>query len=116
MHTNDDGDDGNGGDSDGSSDGNGNDAAAAANSNNVDEDYSGDLRMAIGRWQFGNNDGTTMMYVNDDGNGGNGGDGDGNSDGNGNGDGDGDGNDATTAANGDNADEDSCGNLRTTIG
>ncbi len=65
--------------------------------------------MAIGRRQFDDNDGTTMMYVDNDGDGG---DGDGNCDGNGNGDGD----DAAAAADGDDVNEDNSGDSRTTIG
>ncbi len=112
MYANDDGDDGDGRDGDGGSDGDGNDAAAATNGNGVHEDYGGDSRMAIGRRRFDDDDGTTTMYVGDDGNGGDGGDGNGNSDGGGDGNGD----DATATAVGDDVDEDNHGNLRTTIG
>ncbi len=103
-------DDGNNGDSNG----NGNDATAATDGNNVDDNDSGDLRTAIGCRQFDNNNGTTMMQVDNDGNEGDGRDGDSNSDGDGDGDGNGD--DAATAINGNDVYEDGSGNLRMMIG
>jgi hypothetical protein len=116
VYADDDGNNSDGGDGDGGSkgngNGNGNDAAAAADSDNVDEDYGGDLRMVIGQRQFDKDDGTTMMYVVNDGNGGDGRDGDGDSNGDGNGNGD----DAAIAADGNNVNEDNSGNFRTTIG
>jgi hypothetical protein len=55
-----------------------------------------------------NNDGTTTVYANHDGNGGNGRDSDGGSNGNGN--------DAATPANGNDVDDNNGGDLRTAIG
>ncbi len=112
MYANDDSDNGNGRDGHGGSDSNSDDAAAAADGNDVDEDYSGDLRTVIGQWQFEDINGTTTMYIDNDGNGSD--DGDGNSDSKG--DGDGNGNDDATATNGKDVNEDNSGNSRTTIG
>ncbi len=109
MYANNDGNNGDGGDGDGNSNGVGNDATAAANSSNVDDNYGSDLRTAIGRRQFDNKNGTTMMYVNDDGNDGDGGDSSSNDYGDGKGD------DSAAAADGNNVNEDNSGKLRTTI-
>jgi hypothetical protein len=46
---------------DGNGDSNGNDGAASANGDDVDDDVGGDLRMAVGQWQFYDNDGSTTM-------------------------------------------------------
>ncbi len=115
----DDGDDGNGGDGngDGNGKGNSNDAAAATNSDDVDDNDGGNLRMAIGQWRLDDNNGTTTICVNDDGNDGNGrdGKGDGNGDGDGDCNGDGDANDAA-AINGEDVDDNNGGDSRMAIG
>ncbi len=61
---NNDGDDGNGRDSgnDGDGDGDGDNSAAAANWDYVDEGDRGVSRMAIGRRQLDNDNGTTTMW------------------------------------------------------
>jgi hypothetical protein len=86
----------------------------AADSNNVDDNNGSDLRTPIGQRQVDDDNGTTTMYVGNDGNEDEGGDGDGNC--NGDGDGDGDGNDAAAAADGNNVNEDISGDSRMTIG
>jgi hypothetical protein len=110
VYADNDGNNGDGGDSDGNSNGIGNDATTAASSSNVDDNYGGDLRTAIGRWQFEDKNGTTTMYVNDDGNIGNGGYWDSKDYG------DSKGNNAAATADGNNVNEDNIGKLRTTIG
>ncbi len=49
VYVDNDGNDGNGGDGDGGSNGDGDDAAATTDSDDVNEDYGGDLRTAIGQ-------------------------------------------------------------------
>jgi hypothetical protein len=61
VYANNDGNNGNGGDSEGNSNGVGNDATTAANSSNVDDNYGGDLRTENGRRQFEYKNGTTTM-------------------------------------------------------
>ncbi len=85
MYDNNDGNDGNGGDS--VSNSNGNYDAASANGNNVNDNNGGDSRTPIGWRQFDDNNRTTTMYVDNDGDDNKGrdsnGDGDGGGDGNG---------------------------------
>jgi hypothetical protein len=114
-------DDNNGrdGNGDGDGKGNGNDATATTDAKNVDDHDGVYLRMAIGQRLLDDNNGTTTICVNDDGNNGDGGDGKGNGYGNGDGDGGGnrDGNvDDATAVDGKDVNENDGGDSRTAIG